>query len=147
MSAVTQYKALTHINLPFLGDDDEGRFTPGDMIPRELFERSAENAVGAIHDRSAQDPNASPILTADETIEELMTWGSLSDDPDAPLHPDSIIPEVGAVTITSIIMSAQALVDQLEADGKDVPAELRALAQSDNHVATTEAAKGVDHNV
>ena len=60
---MTDYKALTFINLPLL---DIKKF-PGDTITDEEF------------DQGGQTPSQ---------IQDLITAGALSEDPDAPLHPD-----------------------------------------------------------
>jgi hypothetical protein len=138
------YKALTHINLPFL-EGDEGRFAPGDMIPLSTFEESAANLAAVVDDRTDRDPNATGHLSAQEVIDDLIKYGSLSDDPDAPLHPDSIIPEPGALSLNSLVAQAQILVEQLTESGQEVPDQLKALAES-NNVSISEAATGSDKN-
>jgi hypothetical protein len=121
---VDSYKALTVVNLPFI----EERYEPGEMIPREKFDAMVEQAAAVLDDRTAVDENASPLWTAEDHIAELTEWGSISDDPDAPLHPESIIPNPNEMTVGMIVARAKALVEQLEAGGAEIPAKLREFA-------------------
>lgn len=141
---VDEYKALTKINLPFI----EKQYKPGEMIPREDFEAFEAAAAAVVDDRSAKDENASPLPTADSEVARLMEFGSLSDDPEAELHPDSIIPDPNRLSIGSLVAQAEILVAALEEEGKDVPAKLRALTEiSDKQIADTDGAVGVDRHV
>lgn len=123
--AASEYKALTHVNLPFI----EERYAPGQMIPRESFERMAEEAAKVVDDRTGKDENATPVWTADDHIEELMKFGSLSDDPDAELHPSAIIPDPNKPNVAQMVAQAQALVEEMESRGETVPARLREFAK------------------
>jgi len=122
-----EYKALTVVNLPFT----ETHWTPGQMIPRSAFEESADAARSQLDDRSGDDENASSIPTADDMIDALIEGGSLSEDEDAELHPDHIPREPGELSVQSVADSAKALIAQLEADGREIPPELQAMAEVD----------------
>lgn len=135
-----EYKALTHINLPFT----EKRFAPGEVIPRADFDESAEQGQSLLGDEAT---------TADETIEHFLEFGSISEDLDAPIHPDNVIPEPGKMTVAQMVANAKALVEELENAGADVPAKLRDFAaMSDKqvesadedrlHVAASDSGKG-----
>jgi hypothetical protein len=125
--AKTELKALTFIHLPFIEEDYE----PGKMIPRDRFDAYAEQAAAAIDSRKTEVP------TADEVIAEFIEYGSLSEDPDAEVHPDHRPVDPGAPSVAAMIESARAIVELL---GDDTPEEVRALAKLDyEHVATGEA--------
>jgi hypothetical protein len=66
---MTEYKALTFINLPLL----DIKKAPGDTISDEEFTAGGQTETD---------------------IEALIAGGSLSTDLDAPLHPDNMPPEV-----------------------------------------------------
>jgi hypothetical protein len=118
-----EYKALTYINLPFL--DENGRlYLPGQMIPHDAFEESVTRATEAINNPETE------INSAEGIIAEMIEFGSLSEDPDADLHPDHQPVEPGSPTVAGMIEEAKALVAQLEERGSEVPPELRALADS-----------------
>lgn len=121
-----EYKALTHINLPFT----EERFAPGEVIPRAAFDESAEQGQSLLGDGAT---------TADETIEHFLEFGSISEDLDAPIHPQNVIPEPGKMTVAEMVGRAKALVEELENAGADVPAKLRDFAaMSEQQVEATE---------
>jgi hypothetical protein len=122
-----EYKALTVVHLPFI----EETFQPGATIPWVKFEEMATLAAAAVDDRTGEDADASPLPTAEGVIEELMKYGSLSDDLDAPLHPDHIPVAPGAVTAESVVANAKFLIERLTEAGKEVPAELQELAEMD----------------
>lgn len=112
-----EYKALTVINLPFI----EERYQPGQMVPRTAFERytaAAETDLGT----DAEVP------TAQEVIADMIEWGSLSEDPDAELHPNHRPVAPGTPTVALIVEQAKDLVTRLEEAGEEVPAKLRDLA-------------------
>lgn len=120
--AASEHKALTVVNLPFIGEDGKGkRFEPGMMIPFEDFEASVEAAQSANPD--ADTPSA------EEQVASLTEWGSISDDPDAELHADHRPVDPNVRTLAQIVSDAQRIVDELEAGGQDVPAKLRELAE------------------
>jgi hypothetical protein len=131
--AAVEYKALTVVNLPFT----ETHWVPGQMIPFSAFEDSAEAAKAAIEDRRAVDENASPIPTAEEMVAALIEGGSLSEDEDAELHPDHIPRAPGELSVASVTESAKTLVAQLEAEGREVPEELRAMSEVDVRTIST----------
>jgi len=141
-----QYKALTVINLPF----SEKLFRPGEMISFEDFEESAALAAAAVEDRRGEDEGASAVASAQEMVAALISGGSLSDDPEAALHPDHIPRPPGELSLLSISDNAKALLAQLEASGQPVPVELRSLAEmeiqavraSDGGVAANGVPKG-----
>lgn len=117
-------KALTYINLPFIED---GRFEPGQMIPYGKFVESEELARKFLGDQA---------ISADEQIAEMIKWGSISEDADAPLHHAHRPVDIAKPTLSTIVAEARALIEELEADGADVPAKLRALAEiSDRQIA------------
>jgi hypothetical protein len=128
-----EYKALTVINLPF----SERLFRPGEMIPVSAFEESAALAAAAIEDRTGDDEGASPISSAEETIQALIEGGSLSEDPSAELHIDHIPRPTGELSLLSISDNAKALVSQMEGMGQPVPIELRTLADMEIQAVTT----------
>ena len=121
-----EYKALTLINLPFVGTT----FEPGEMIPRERFEANADSDDASV--------------SADDEIAALIEAGSLSEDPDAPLHPDHLPVDVGTGSINSVVQEARNIVEQLESEGREIPEELAAFAKMDvrgvlaNDTATTD---------
>jgi hypothetical protein len=132
-----EYKALTYVNLPFL--DGDGRlYTPGSMIPLDAFEESVSLA-----EESISDPNAT-LTTAEEMINDLIQWGSLSGDPEAELHPDHRPVVPGVPTVTGLVSQAQYLVAQLKEEGADVPPELQALAESQELISTGDTGSGGD---
>lgn len=114
--AADEYKALTVVNIPFIDE----RYEPGKMIPASSFDKSVEAAEAA-------NPDAD-IPSAEEQIQDLMHWGSISDDPDAPLHPDHEPSDPNAVTLAKIQQMAQSMVETLEGSGQSVPSELRVIA-------------------
>lgn len=130
---VSDYKALTVINLPFI----EERYAPGDMIPYSRFEECAAQGARLITLTEGEPP------TADEMIQDLIKYGSLSEDAGAPLHPDSVIRAPGAVTLESLVASADELIAELEERGADVPAKLRQLASiSERQIQAADTAFG-----
>lgn len=134
-SAPQEYKALTHINLPFI----EEFYRAGSMIPRERFEACAEAAAQA-------DPNLE-TSDVDDVIQEFIEYGSLSEDPDAPLHPSHIAPDPAMPTIQSVVENAKTLVAELEEKGEEVPDELRTMAELDyKAVGSSDDARGGDTN-
>ena len=139
-----EYKALTFINLPFI----ERRFAPGQMIDRSEFEEYAKAAADAHIWPPDMDEDHSGAPDADEVINHMIEWGSISEDPDTPLHPDHIPPTPGVPTIQQMVEQAKALVADLEERGAEVPAELRTLAETDyQHVTAAEEGQGGDQHV
>jgi len=120
-----EYKALTFITLPFL-DDGKGRtYSPGEMISHAEIEESIETGEAAIGEDSWEGQ-----ASLEDMIESMIEAGSLSEDPDAELHPAHRPVVPGAPTFSRIVDQAKALVAQYESEGEDVPEELRALADS-----------------
>jgi hypothetical protein len=107
-----EYKALTAINLPFVGKT----FQPGEMVSRADFDDNAEHELAQ---------------SADEEIAALISAGALSEDADAPLHPDHIPVDLGTLNVSSVVQEARTLVAQMEADGKEIPEELKKFAAMD----------------
>lgn len=133
-----EYKALTYIELPFIGPGGEGlRFSPGDTISMSEFEKAAKAAEKNFPDLKTH--------TAEQQIKELTKWGSLSDDLDAPLHPDHIPVDPNVPTVNSLVAQAQFLINDLEEKGQDVPAKLRALAEM-KVVTTADSGKAGEKN-
>lgn len=138
---MTEYKALTYINLPFL-DGGAGRaYSPGDMIPDEDFEESVSLGESAIGESEWDGQVAAP-----QQIEELILAGSLSADPDAELHPAHRPVVPGAPTVAGLVEQAKLLVTQMEEAGDEVPPELRALAESRDLLSADDAAAGGEAN-
>jgi hypothetical protein len=134
-----EYKALTFINLPFL-DGGAGRgYKPGDMIPEEAFSESIELGESAIGEDEWDGQ-----VTADEMIAAMIEAGSLSEDPDAEVHPAHRPVVPGAPSIAGIVEQTKLLVAQMDEAGEDVPEELRALAESWKSVSADDAATGGD---
>lgn len=135
MAKATEFLARTVVNLPFT----EKRYEPGTVIPRSAFEAEADAAAKIVDDRTDKDPGATPIPTADETIAYFMEWGTITDDLDAEVHPDHIIPDPNRPSMAALVAQAQALVEIMENEGAEVPAKLRALADiSDRQISTVE---------
>jgi len=132
-----EYKALTYVNLPFL--DGNGRlYLPGQSIPEEAFEESAKLAEEAI-----DDPNTT-IVTAEAMIADLSQWGSISDDPDAPLHPAHVPVDPSHPTVYGLAQQASQLIAQMEAEGQEVPQELQVFADAIQSIQAQDAASGGD---
>jgi len=131
-----EYKALTYVNLPFL--DGNGRaYAPGQMIPRADFDESVELAAEAM-------PENDNITSAEDMIDHMMEWGSISDDADAPLHPAHIPVDPGQPTVYSLAQQAQQLVQQYESEGKEVPEDLKVFAEAIKNIQADDAASGGD---
>lgn len=138
---MTQYKALTFINLPFI----ERSFGPGNTIESSDLEEYVEAATKAtpVYD----DERGGHVPTVEELVEHFTQFGSLSDDLDAELHPDHRPVDPTKPTLAVLIAQAQGLVEQLEADGRDVPDELRTLAETEyKHVTAADAGQGADQH-
>ena len=132
------YKALTFVNLPFI----EERFAPGDVIPYEKFVASAEQAAAVVDDRTDADENATAPPTADEQIEDLLEWGSISEDLDAPLHPDHLPVDPNELSVAAAVSRMKEIVDQMEAAGVDVPAKMREFAEmSEKQITEADASR------
>jgi len=132
-----EYKALTYVNLPFL--DGNGRlYTPGQTIPADAFEESARMAAEAINDPDTE------ITSAEDQIAELMQYGSISDDPDAELHPAHVPVDPGQPTVYGLAQQAQQLISQMESEGKEVPQELQVFADAIQNIQADDAASGGD---
>lgn len=114
--AVEEYKALTHINLPFI----EERYAPGDVIPRSAFDAYEEQGNAVLGEGA---------VSADDCIAEFTEWGSISEDPDAEIHPQNTIPDPNRPSLSAMEAQAEALIQELEDRGETVPAKLRAFAE------------------
>lgn len=137
-SSASEFKALTFVNLPFI----EERYAPGDTIPYERFEAMAEQAAAVLDDRRDVDSDASPVWTADDQIEELTAWGSISDDLNAPVHPDHLPVDPNSVTVSSTVARVKALVEEMEAAGLEIPAKMREFAEmSDKQIAEADSSR------
>lgn len=134
-----EYKALTFIHFPFT----DRSFSPGEMIDRSEFEEYAEAAAQASPPTDEYSPTS-----AQETIDEFLQFGSISEDPEAQLHPDHIPPDPTKPTLGLLIEQAKEMVATLDAHGQDVPQELRQLAETDyQHVqAVGDAGTGGDRD-
>src|SRR5215831_12748315 len=116
------YKALTYVNLPFL--DGNGRlYAPGQTISLADIEASVEAASAAL------GPDHETISAADQ-IADLIQYGSLSEDMDAPLNPAHVAPLPGSQSIETLIAEAKALAAEYESRGEPVPPEVAALAEA-----------------
>jgi hypothetical protein len=128
-------KALTVINLPYIDE----RYEAGATISYDRFVASEEQGKALIGDQ---------VISADEQIADLIENGSLSEDPDAALHPQNVVPDPSRRTVASVVAQASALVAELEEADADVPAKLRALAEmSATQVSASDAAIGDDRVV
>jgi len=134
-----EYKALTFINLPFLDGGNGRLYRPGDMIPEEDFGDSVSLGEAAIGE-TEWDGQA----TAESMIAGLIDGGSLSEDPNADLHPDHQVTYPGTPTVTGLIEGARALVADMEAAGQEVPDEVRLIAEMQELKSTDDAASGGD---
>jgi|SRR6516162_1882628 hypothetical protein len=131
-----EYKALTYVNLPFL--DGNGRaYVPGQMIPRSDFEESVELAEEAMPDHEG-------LTSASDMIDELLNWGSISEDTDAELHPAHRAVDPGQPTVYGLAQQAKQLVTQLESEGKEVPQELAVFAEAIQNIQAQDAGAGGD---
>lgn len=121
--AASDLKALTHINIPFVDE----RYAPGDTIPRSVFEAAYEDHAPNLLMPNPNDENATPVPTVDDVIAELIEGGSLSEDMDAPIHPDNLIPDPNRLSLTSLQAQAEVMIAELQDIGHPVPKELRDL--------------------
>jgi hypothetical protein len=133
-----EYKALTYINLPFL--DGNGRmYNPGQTISHSDFEESVAAAEEAM-------PDHENLPSAEDMISEMIKYGSLSEDPDAELHPAHQAFDPANPTVYGLAQQAKQLVAQYEAEGKEVPQELAVFAEAIQNIQTTDAASGGDQS-
>lgn len=142
---VKEFKALTFINLPFT----ERRFAPGAMIDRSEIEEYVEAAKAAHTWPAEMDETHSGPPDTDDVIAEFIKWGSLSEDPDAPLHPDHLPVEIGKPTLAQMVEMAQELRTQLEERGQPIPEGLHQMADLDYQhvVANGDSGSGGDTHV
>lgn len=131
-----EYKALTFINLPFT----DWSFSPGDIIDHSAIEEYATNAAAAMPTPSEEFGGHVP--TADEMIDHFIEYGSISEDLDAPLHPDHIPPDPSIPTLALLIEQAKASVAFMEENGQEVPEELRTFAETDYRHVVAEGDSG-----
>ena len=133
-----EFKALTYVNLPFL--DGNGRsYAPGQMIPVDAFEESADMAVSAM-------PEHENPISADDMIDELLKFGSISEDPNAEIHPAHIPIDPSQPTVYGLAQQAKQLVSQMEAEGEEVPQELAVFAEAIEAIRAEDAGAGGDKN-
>jgi len=107
------------------------------MIPRSDFEESVELAEAAMPDHDG-------LTSASDMIDELLNWGSISEDSDAELHPAHRAVDPGQPTVYGLAQQAKQLVNQLESEGKEVPQELSVFAEAIQNISAEDAAKGGD---
>lgn len=144
--AVDEYKALTVVHLPHT----EKLYAPGKMIPRSAFEKEAEKVAevaGSLHASlpEGDKEKASKPLTAKQQIDYFLEWGTISEDPDAEVHPDHRPVDPGQPTIVQLIEQARNLIPQLEERGAKVPKELRELAEIEHtNVVSGDSGSGGD---
>jgi hypothetical protein len=136
-----EYKALTFINLPFLDGGAGRQYSPGSMISRSDFEESVELGESAIGESEWEGQTS-----ADDMISHLIEFGSLSEDPDAELHPAHRPVVPGAPTMGGLVEQAKSLVAQYEETGEEVPPELQALADSRALLGASDEAAGGEQN-
>lgn len=105
MERTQSYKALTYLNLPFI----EERYAPGDDVPIDRLIEAQQT---------------------EENIQDLVNGGSLGE-ADAEIDPSHIIPDPTVPNIHLVVAQAQALVEELEENGEEVPDEIRAVANLD----------------
>jgi hypothetical protein len=141
-----EYKALTVVNLPFIGKDGGGKkFNAGDMIPHSDFEDYCDAAAAVVEDRTGSDEGASPLPTPEDVIAYMTEWGSISDDANAELHHDHRPVDPNKPTLARLISMAQTMKDEYAESGVEIPAELEALATLDHtQVSTDDAGEGAD---
>ena len=133
-----EFKALTYVNLPFL--DGNGRsYAPGQMIPADAFEESADQAISAM-------PEHENPISADDMIDELLKFGSISEDPNAEIHPAHIPIDPSQPTVYGLAQQAKQLVSQMEAEGEEVPQELAVFAEAIEAIRAEDAGAGGDKN-
>jgi len=109
------------------------------MIPADAFEESADLAVGAM-------PEHDNPVSAEDMIDALMQYGSISDDASADIHPAHIAVDPGAPTVYGLAQQAKQLVGQYEAEGKEVPPELEVFAEAIQNIQSEDAGAGGDKN-
>lgn len=103
---MTVYKSLTYVNLPVV----DVMKSPGDEITDEELEAAGQD---------------------EEAVQSLLDSGAISTDMEAPLHPDHLPVDTGTLNINGVVAQARSLIEQLQAEGKEVPAELASFAQLD----------------
>jgi hypothetical protein len=139
--AKTEYKVLAPFNLPYIGDDGNGKmFRPGQFVSHEEIEEYAEHAAAAV---DTQVDDHTPAMTAEETVKHFIDQGVLSKDADADFHPDHRPVDPAAPTIARVIEQAKQLI---EIHGEDnVPDEVKQLAAIEHrHVTTGDNGQGGD---
>ena len=117
----SDYKALTYVHLPII----EKSFNPGDTVTAEELAEAGQT---------------------DDNVNELVKGGSLGSHEDD-IRPSHIIPRADMPTIELVVAETKALVEAMDANGQEVPDELRAMANLDyQHVRADDAATGGDDN-
>lgn len=139
MTEQQEFKALTHIHLPFT----ERSYAPGDPISRSEFEAEEEKARAIAPAPTEEFGGHTP--TAQEQIDYFLEWGTIGG-PDDRVHPDHIPADPGQPSVELMVHQARTLVETYEANGWEVPAELRQLADADyQHVTVAENGRSGDH--
>jgi len=134
-----EYKALTYVNLPFL--DGNGRlYPPGALIPHSDFEESVELAQAAF-------PEHDSLTSAEDQVAEMIKYGSLSEDVDAELHPAHVPVDPEAPTVYGLAQQAKQLIEQYQAEGREVPQELQVFADAIQSINSGDVATGGDQGV
>lgn len=125
------YKALTVVNLPYVNEGRGKKFQPGEQI--KIADLDASVSAGR-EIYNTIDPNFE--LTRDTLVQELIDFGSISEDLDEPILKEHEPVDPGAPTIERIIYEAQQLVERL---GDSAPDEVKTLASLDYvHVTASE---------
>lgn len=111
-------KALTFIHLPVV----EKSYSPGDMIEDDDWEAAGQTQ---------------------EDHDNMEAAGSISLDPDAPIHPSHAPVNLNAPSFASMVENARTMVEEL---GDDAPPEVIALANADyQHVVADDAGNGASN--
>ena len=94
---------------------------------------------------SAMPEHENPI-SADDMIDELLKFGSISEDPNAEIHPAHIPIDPSQPTVYGLAQQAKQLVSQMEAEGEEVPQELAVFAEAIEVIRAEDAGAGGDKN-
>lgn len=122
------YKALTHINLPFLNEGEGKRIKPGESVEIEDLVEAKQT---------------------DDDVAALIENGALGEEGDD-IHPQNIIPDPGVPTIQIAIAMAQRTIEELKNQGAkdhEIPKELKAVAEMDyRHVTSADKGESSERN-
>lgn len=131
------YKALTVVNLPFIDGGKGKKFLPGETITSEDIDQSVAEGSALFEKMSIGE-----TVTHDSLVAELLDFGSISDDPNAPILKEHEPVDPGAPTIERLVYEAQQLIDR---EGDNVPPEIKQLAALEtNHVVASEGGDSVE---